>query len=627
MSAEKEYELNIDPRILELLGPNLYTNIYYVLAELIANAYDAEAHNVYIISHPDRIIVEDDGMGMSYYDNDIKKYLNVASESRVKRSNLERRKMGRKGVGKLAALSVSTNVYVKTIKNNDKSGFILSRFIDNSKKLTSLPDSTISFEYISDHGTAIEMLNPEYRFPKSLETLKRNLLKMFPLVDDGFKIHLIRGNEQITIESFENEIISQLGTLIILGEDFKELSKFFKCDFPSELDRLYQARPAHNIPVAIENRSGEEEEYIMEIHGWIGTYRSTKGRKRTVTDFPDNFISLYANKKLGEFNVLPIVGQNKLNEVYVVGQLHIDLFEETELPDMSLSNRQGYKTDDLRYKLATEYIRDTLLQDILKFRETFISLKKKASQEQKWDERKRREEEFKKNVEQFKQNTSKSVADKISTLDKYTYKDILSIVNNELGTASKELGLKTEIDIHKKKILISHTKRDKDISDIIYNMLLFNGVPSRDILYTNCDNENARIPEGKDIYDYLKSFFVESISTQKIYAIYVTSSAMGTSWGAISEVGAGWITEVNHKIFNIGNFTPGHPLDDSTQWLQAKRHNKDIYLDNINHDVFCIKIEAICKELGYPYKSRAENKLKLSEYISIIKTDDFIELP
>ncbi len=44
----KEYRLNIDPRILELLGPSLYTNIYYIIAELIANAYDADAHNVYI---------------------------------------------------------------------------------------------------------------------------------------------------------------------------------------------------------------------------------------------------------------------------------------------------------------------------------------------------------------------------------------------------------------------------------------------------------------------------------------------------------------------------------------------------------------------------------------------------
>lgn len=28
--AEKEYKIEIDPRILELLGPSLYTNIYYV---------------------------------------------------------------------------------------------------------------------------------------------------------------------------------------------------------------------------------------------------------------------------------------------------------------------------------------------------------------------------------------------------------------------------------------------------------------------------------------------------------------------------------------------------------------------------------------------------------------------
>lgn len=34
----KEYRININPRILELLGPSLYTNIYYIIAELIANA-------------------------------------------------------------------------------------------------------------------------------------------------------------------------------------------------------------------------------------------------------------------------------------------------------------------------------------------------------------------------------------------------------------------------------------------------------------------------------------------------------------------------------------------------------------------------------------------------------------
>lgn len=128
----KEYNINVDPRILELLGPNLYTNIYYVLAELIANAYDADAKNVYIISNKDDIRIEDDGHGMSYDNGDIKKFLNVAGVSRTNENESfsrsgERRKMGRKGVGKLAALSVSESVDIMTICNGEKSGFVLAR--------------------------------------------------------------------------------------------------------------------------------------------------------------------------------------------------------------------------------------------------------------------------------------------------------------------------------------------------------------------------------------------------------------------------------------------------------------------------------------------------------------------
>ena len=70
------------------------------------------------------------------------------------------------------------------------------------------------------------------------------------------------------------------------------------------------------MPISMDDKSGVEHTYNVEIKGWIGTYTSTRGRKVELTDFPDNFISLYANQKMGEFNILPVVGQNKLNEVY-----------------------------------------------------------------------------------------------------------------------------------------------------------------------------------------------------------------------------------------------------------------------------------------------------------------------
>jgi len=79
---------------------------------------------------------------------------------------------------------------------------------------------------------------------------------------------------------------------------------------------------------------------------------------------------------MGEFNVLPRIGQNKSNEVYVVGQLHVDLFEETILPGMALSNRQGYKNDDLGYKAVTMYARE-LLNNIIVLRNKWSEIKKK----------------------------------------------------------------------------------------------------------------------------------------------------------------------------------------------------------------------------------------------------------
>ena len=191
-SGAKKYSLNVDTRILELLGPNLYTNIYYVLAELIANAYDADAKNVYIISNKDDIRVEDDGHGMSYKDGDIARYLNVAGVSRTteeesKTKSGTRHKMGRKGVGKLAALSVSENVNVMTVTSSgERSGFVLARRPTNGNDLNEIPDTDIIFEKVQNHGTAIVMRNPQYRLHKTLDSIRRNLLKIFPLVNPNF---------------------------------------------------------------------------------------------------------------------------------------------------------------------------------------------------------------------------------------------------------------------------------------------------------------------------------------------------------------------------------------------------------------------------------------------------------
>ena len=619
----KEYSINIDPRILELLGPNLYTNIYYVLAELIANAYDADAKNVYIISNKDDIRVEDDGHGMSYDSGEVQKFLYVAAVSRTNQEDSKtrsgkRKKMGRKGVGKLAALSVSESVNILTVANGEKSGFVLARRPMEGNKLQAIDEKDIIFSRIKDNGTAIIMLHPQYRLHKTLNAIKRNLLKIFPLVNSDFKIHIIRGKEHEIIESYDENIMKELNTLITLGNEYSKLCELVPVIYPSRHAELVQQRNSYKIPISLKDNNGLVREYSLEVAGWIGTYNTTRGRKAEVTDFPDNFISLYANNKLGEFNILPIVGQNKLIEVFVVGQLHVDLFELSELPDMALSNRQGYKSDDPRYEAVIDYVRKNLLPEILKRRELFTDIKNKEKKKASIENQKKNEEELRNMINQFKSNASKKAAESIRSFGVNAPQEAIEkAISDSINDNAPDLGIKSVVDSQKKKILISQTYSDKSLADIIYKFLVFNNVPEEDILYTNCDDEVCRIPEDASVYDYLRDFFVESYSTQKLFVLFVTSENTKTSWGAITEVGASWITQIDHKIFNISPFRPEHPLDDASQWHTTNRDSSELYMSSLSVDIFCQKIEAVCDKLGYSKRMRAENKEYLKTLVSV----------
>lgn len=622
MGNTKEYHLEIDPAILELLGPSLYTNIYYVLAELIANAYDADAHNVYIIETKDAIIVEDDGLGMSYMHGGVQKFLSVAKETRTTEeesySPSGRARMGRKGIGKLAALAVSEKVNVLTIVGDDKSGFVLSRRVHADGMLTPIPEDKIKFNRVEGNGTAIQMLNPQYELNKGINTIKRNILKMFPIVNKDFQIHIIKDGKEETIKEFDKTIVDELAALMTFG-DSKNLSKSFVTEFENIKNDLLKINEAIVKEITIRNRDGEYVKKNLVIKGWIGAYKSTRGRKTTIEEFPDNFISLFSNGKMGEFNIIPRVGQNRLQEVYVVGQFHVDLFEATDLPDMALSNRQGYKSDDIRYTTAIAIIRD-LLVEIVDAREKYADEKDKDKKKKKIAQQKSDEAEFKKSVDSFKYEVAKEVSDSLKDTQEET--ETLDLVSKIIDKHSISLGLKPKIDAAKKKILISQTKADRDLSESIYQMLLYNGILKQDIIFTNSLDEEARIPEGISVFDYLREFFVESYSNKKMYVIYVTSEEMSKKWGTVTEVGANWVTQGSHKIFNISPFRPEHPLDDESVWQSSSRDEvkKELQMDELNADIFCVKIEEICRELGYVCKSREENMNYLKTLVTVLKS-------
>ncbi|CUS47652.1 hypothetical protein Ga0003345_0585 [Idiomarinaceae bacterium HL-53] len=146
---------------------------------------------------------------------------------------------------------------------------------------------------------------------------------------------------------------------------------------------------------------------------------------------------------------------------------------------------------------------------------------------------------------------------------------------------------------------ISHSYGNKAVCDFIYDMLVYTGVPGDAIIYTSSNSGDSRIPQKQDIFDYLREFFVNSYSDEKIYVIYVTSEEMGGSWPAVSEVGAGWITQNQHDIFNINNFNPRKPLDVDSPWANMAFEEGNIRLNQMELDIIADKLIYACTQLSF----------------------------
>src|SRR5690606_23540569 len=120
---------------------------------------------------------------------------------------------------------------------------------------------------------------------------------------------------------------------------------------------------------------------------------------------------------------------------------------------------------------------------------------------------KKNENELKKKIDEFRDKASKIAANNLAGFGINAPIDIIEkTIYDSINENTPDFGIKSVVDSQKKKILISQTYPDKSLADILYKFLLFNNVPEEDILYTNCDDEVCRIPEGTSVYGYLRDF-------------------------------------------------------------------------------------------------------------------------
>ena len=181
----KNAQFRVDPRLASLLGEG-YRSTEQALKELIDNAWDADAENVWI-DLPDAmtdkpIVAKDDGTGMTEREVRLE-YLNIANDRRSRRGmetpGKRRPVKGRKGIGKFAGLVAADVMDLETRVNGELTTLhVLKRAILEAHRdleRVDLPIETAKCDK-KDHGTMVTLsqLNAKFSFPRP-EALKELL--------------------------------------------------------------------------------------------------------------------------------------------------------------------------------------------------------------------------------------------------------------------------------------------------------------------------------------------------------------------------------------------------------------------------------------------------------------------
>lgn len=361
ITSTKKYKMRLSFQVLEHLGFNLYSNIPAVLSEVVANAWDADADNVNITIEDDKIVIHDDGNGMSLSDiND--KYLYIGYKKRNESSvspTYKRPVMGRKGIGKLSLFSIAKNIEIYTVKEVnktiEKNAFVLNRDdIRNSLENTPSTSGEYNPQELDSSlvdikkGTKLIITHFDKNVNKTEHYLRRRLAKRFSVIDKNFQVSI--NNKPITIE--DRDFLKKVQFLWLIGNQKDIYSNSFKNIL--EINHL-------NGSV----KSLDPDEYSdFEISGWIGTVEMPSDLGDA--DDPkisNNKISLITRGKLSQEDILKSLSESGVFGSYLIGEITADALDASESKDIATSSRQSIREDDIRYQSLLAHLQP-LIKDI-----------------------------------------------------------------------------------------------------------------------------------------------------------------------------------------------------------------------------------------------------------------------
>ena len=350
------YQMSINLNVLNHLGLKLYSNVPAVLSEAVANSWDADAKKVEIEIKPDKIIITDDGNGMTVSDIN-EKYLTVGYKRRDhdvgRTARYNRPVMGRKGIGKLSLFSIADTVEVQTFRET-MHGFVMSAQeieaqIQNSDGGTynpePLPDTRIT---LNDQGTRIILTELKKQVSQAPRALKRRLARRFSIIgaENNFSVH-INGE---AVEIRDRDYFHKLQYLWYYGDDsckYVEYCQPGKLEHNDEREGRIQTESEEDA---------EAENYL--VTGWIGTALGSGDLK----DGEDNLnkIIVMVRGKLAQEDILEDFTEGGLYTKYLIGEIHADFLDLDDKEDIATSNRQEIIKDDPRYQALRNWVKDEL---------------------------------------------------------------------------------------------------------------------------------------------------------------------------------------------------------------------------------------------------------------------------
>ena len=210
-TKKRPYKMTVAGQLFKHLGLQMYSGAVPAISELISNAYDAMARNVWItiptgrsIQQTDKIVVKDDGHGMSFEEcNSL--YLLVGRDRRSSQNGWTktyngvspRKVQGRKGIGKLAGFGITNGIEIRSVKDEEIAHFALD--YDALTKSDSFADTEgYAPDPLSDdgerttdgNGTTITLSRLKISRAIPEEQFKRSIARRLLVLDQNFTVQV-----------------------------------------------------------------------------------------------------------------------------------------------------------------------------------------------------------------------------------------------------------------------------------------------------------------------------------------------------------------------------------------------------------------------------------------------------